>query len=113
MMSLYLKTVRVIFLVILPIKFPDRSLLKNELFQSVWGRDKAYVAVLFDLATHPPVCVKLLKDMEIVSDLEAHSASMDGTLVIQAAIIHHICSNSEGNLSASLKINTALKISDE
>ena len=104
--------IQTIFLLILPIKFPDRSLLENELFQSVWGRDEAYVAVLFDLATHPPVCIKLFKDMEIVSDLETDGASMDWTLIIQAAIIHHICPNSEGNLSASLKINK-LKISDE
>ena len=104
--------IQTIFLLILPIKFPDRSLLKNELFQSVWGRDEAYVAVLFDLATHPPVCIKLFKDMKIVSDLETDGASMDWTLIIQAAIIHHICPNGEGNLSVSLKINK-LKISDE
>ena len=48
--------------------------------------------------------------MKVVSDLEADGASMDGTLVIQAPVIHHISPNGEGNLSKSTLINVTVNL---
>ena len=69
------------------------------MFQSVWGRDEADVAVFLDLPAHPPVGVKLLEDVQIVPDLEADGAAMDGTLVVQRAVVHDVGPHREGDLS--------------
>ena len=48
---------------------------------------------------YPPVGVELLEDVQIVPDLEADGAAMDGTLVVQRAVVHDVGPHREGDLS--------------
>ena len=48
---------------------------------------------------YPPVGVELFEDVQIVPDLEADGAAMDGTLVVQRAVVHDVGPHREGDLS--------------
>ena len=48
---------------------------------------------------YPPVRVELLEDVQVVPDLEADGAAVDGTLVVQRAVVHDVGPHREGDLS--------------
>ena len=59
-----------------------------------------YCTVLYcNTVLYPPVGVELLEDVQIVPDLEADGAAMDGTLVVQRAVVHDVGPHREGDLS--------------
>ena len=48
---------------------------------------------------YSPVRVELLEDVQVVPDLEADGAAVDGTLVVQRAVVHDVGPHREGDLS--------------
>ena len=59
------------------VQLAHRGLLQDELLQAVGRGHEADVRVLLDLAAHPPVRVKLLKDVQIVADFETDDSNKD------------------------------------
>ena len=58
-----------------------------------------YCTETVNTVLYPPVGVELLEDVQIVPDLEADGAAMDGTLVVQRAVVHDVGPHREGDLS--------------